>query len=92
MNAANATTTVLTITDDSVVVANDCSFTGRLYGSGRVELSGTITLDGSIADALTVVAKAGTYNFDPTAYVDAANYTVTANANSTWTVAAKTVE
>lgn len=31
----------------------------------------------------------GTFNMDPSAYVDTDNYTVTANANGTWTVTAK---
>lgn len=72
------------------IVANDCSFIGQLYGNGRIELSGATTLNGSIDSRLTIIAKAGTYNFDPTAYVDANTYTVTANTDGTWTVAAKT--
>ena len=37
----------------------------------------------------TIIVLAGTYNFDPTEYVDADTYTVTTNTDGTWTVAAK---
>ena len=39
--------------------------------------------------ASVVTFLAGTYNFDPTSYVDADTYTVTDNGGDTWTVTAK---
>ena len=39
--------------------------------------------------ASVVTVLPGTYNFDPTSYVDAGAYTVTDNGDGTWTVAAK---
>ena len=55
-------------------------------------LSGTVNMEGSIYNAYAAsvgTVLAGTYNFDPTSYVDADAYTVTNNGNGTWTVAAK---
>ncbi len=55
-------------------------------------LSGTVNMAGGIYNryaASVVTVLAGTYNFDPTSYVDADAYTVTNNGNGTWTVAAK---
>lgn len=46
----------------------------------------TGTLSGT---AETLVIKGGTFSVDPSAYVDAAAYNVTANADGTWTVTAK---
>ena len=54
---------------------------------GTVSLEGAVNLSGTIYGNVTVLA--GTYNFDPTSYVDADAYTVTDNGNGTWTVAAK---
>ena len=39
-------------------------------------------------DGNTIAILAGTYNFDPTSYVDADNYVVTDNGDATWTVSA----
>ena len=44
-------------------------------------------LSGIIYGNVTVLP--GTYNFDPTSYVDADTYTVTDNGDGTWTVAEK---
>ena len=46
----------------------------------------TGTLSGT---AETLVIMGGTFSVDPSAYVDAAAYNVTANADGTWTVTAK---
>ncbi|MGM9597993.1 MAG: ubiquitin-like protein [Eubacteriales bacterium] len=55
-------------------------------------LSGTVNMAGGIWNdyaASVVTVLAGTYNFDPTSYVDAGAYTVTDNGDGTWTVTAK---
>ena len=58
----------------------------------KLTLKGNITLNGWMCiDAIngsTVICEAGTYNFDPTQYVDTEAYTVT-NDGSLWTVTAK---
>ena len=54
---------------------------------GTISLEGTVNLSGIIYGNVTVLP--GTYNFDPTSYVDADTYTVTDNGDGTWTVAAK---
>ena len=55
-------------------------------------LSGTMCMAGGIYNsyaASVVTILPGTYNFDPTSYVDADTYTVTDNGGDTWTVTAK---
>ena len=55
-------------------------------------LSGTVNMEGSIYNAYAasvVTVLPGTYNIDPTSYVDTDAYTVTDNGDGTWTVAAK---
>ena len=55
-------------------------------------LSGTVNMTGGICNTYTasvVTVLPGTYNFDPTSYVDADTYTVTDNGGDTWTVTAK---
>ena len=55
-------------------------------------LSGTVNMEGSIYNAYAasvVTVLPGTYNIDPTSYVDTDAYTVTDNVDGTWTVAAK---
>ena len=55
-------------------------------------LSGTMYMAGGIYNAYAasvVTVLPGTYNFDPTSYVDTNAYTVTDNGNGTWTVTAK---
>ena len=51
-------------------------------GGSLIEVS-----SGNASDYLTITG--GTFNVDPTAYVDADTYTVTDNGDGTWTVAAK---
>ena len=51
-------------------------------GGSLIEVS-----SGNASDYLTITG--GTFNVDPTAYVDANAYTVTANGDGTWTVAEK---
>ena len=55
-------------------------------------LSGTMCMAGGIYNsyaASVVTVLPGTYNIDPTSYVDTDAYTVTDNGDGTWTVAAK---
>ena len=55
-------------------------------------LSGTMCMAGGIYNsyaASVVTILPGTYNFDPTSYVDTDAYTVTDNGDGTWTVTAK---
>ena len=57
--------------------------------AGKIVVTGgtfTGTLSGT---AETLVIKGGTFSVDPSAYVDAAAYNVTANSDGTWTVTAK---
>ena len=51
-------------------------------GGSLIEVS-----SGNASDHLTITG--GTFNVDPTAYVDANAYTVTDNGDGTWTVAEK---
>ena len=53
---------------------------------GTVSLEGAVNLSGEIYGNVTVLP--GTYNFDPTSYVDADAYTVTDNGDGTWMVSA----
>lgn len=88
-------------------VLKNCTLTGGYAGYSialqsiyesvpSLEMSGDITMAGDIimegeAD-YAIVAKAGTYDFDPTQYVDLSVFTVTANSADTptlWTVTAK---
>ncbi len=57
--------------------------------TGTISLEGTVNLSGTTNIYGNVVTLAGTYNFDPTSYVDAGAYTVTDNGDGTWTVAEK---
>lgn len=55
-------------------------------------LSGTVNTEGGIYNryaASVVTVLPGTYDFDPTSYVNADAYTVTDNGDGTWTVTAK---
>ena len=55
---------------------------------GTVSLEGAVNLSGTIYGNVTVLP--GTYNFDPTSYVDTDTYTVNYNDyDDTWTVTAK---
>ena len=62
-----------------------------VQGGGKVIFSGNVTLNGSIDkrdENSTVICEAGTYNFDPTNYVDSEKFDIT-NDGSIWTVTAK---
>ena len=75
---------ILSRTDDWYVV---------FCNSGTISLESTVNLTGKIFENSEnggkVTVLAGTYNFDPTSYVDADTYTVTDNGDGTRTVAAK---
>lgn len=76
----------------------DCTITGgdATYGTIRAQnystliLSGTVNLEYGIRtkDESNVICHAGTYNFDPTAYIDVSRYNVT-ESDGIWTVTAK---
>lgn len=64
---------------------------------GHLTLSGKTTVTAESAAVVlsdskyaTITCLAGTYNFDPTAYVDTSKYTITNDGNSTWTVTEST--
>ena len=82
----DAVTTVKNSTLISDIAAIFCE-------SGTISLEGTVNLSGKRYTINTmngnVTVVAGTYNFDPTSYVDTDTYTVTDNGDGTWTVAAK---
>ena len=82
----DAVTTVKNSTLISDIAAIFCE-------SGTISLEDTVNLSGKKYTINTmngnVTVVAGTYNFDPTSYVDADTYTVTDNDNGTWTVTAK---
>ncbi len=80
---------------DATVKNSTLSRTDNWYvvyaAEGTVSLEGTVDLSGTIKenDGGKVTVLPGTYNFDPTSYVDADAYTMTDNGNGTWTVTAK---
>ena len=82
----DAVTTVKNSTLISDIAAIFCE-------SGTISLEGTVNLSGKRYTINTmngnVTVVAGTYNFDPTTYVDTDTYTVTDNGDGTWTVTAK---
>ena len=82
----DAVTTVKNSTLISDIAAIFCE-------SGTISLEGTVNLSGKRYTINTmngnVTVVAGTYNFDPTSYVDTDTYTVTDNGDGTWTVTAK---
>ena len=90
-------TSVFTADGDSGAFLNNCTFinTGsacavRVKG-GSVSLSGTTTVTNStpaVVDAGILTCLAGTYNFDPSAYVYDSKYEVAKNNDNTWTVTA----
>ena len=77
----DATVTVKDGSATKIIVAKNANVTieGGTY-------TGTIKMTSGGSGSLTI--KGGTFASDPTAYVDAANYTVTDNGNGTWTVTA----
>ena len=80
---------------DATVKNSTLSRTDNWYvvyaAEGTVSLEGTVDLSGTIKenDGGKVTVLPGTYNFDPTSYVDTNTYTVTPNGDGTWTVAEK---
>ena len=90
-NNCTATVTGSTLNSKN---SDDCSICNDRGYSDTVTLTlnGTVNMSGGIRNryASSVVAVLlGTYNFDPTSYVDVAAYTVTDNGDGTWTVTAK---
>ena len=82
----DAVTTVKNSTLISDIAAIFCE-SGTISLEGSVNLSGKRYTINTMNGNVTVVA--GTYNFDPTSYVDTDTYTVTDNGDGTWTVTAK---
>ena len=80
---------------DATVKNSTLSRTDNWYvvyaAEGTVSLEGTVDLSGTIKenDGGKVTVLPGTYNFDPTSYVDTNTYTVTNNGDGKWTVAEK---
>ena len=80
---------------DATVKNSTLSRTDNWYvvyaDKGTVSLEGTVDLSGTIKenDGGKVTVLPGTYNFDPTSYVDANAYTVTDNGDGTWMVAVR---
>ena len=83
----NGATDAVTTVKNSILIRDDSNEYVVFANSGTVSLEGTVNLSGIIYGNVTVLP--GTYNFDPTSYVDADTYTVTDNGDGTWTVAAK---
>ncbi|MGN0498356.1 MAG: hypothetical protein ACI4F6_04790 [Acutalibacteraceae bacterium] len=83
-----------------IATVTDSTLNGDYYGESicnghaysdtvTLTLSGTVNMSGRIYNdyaASVVTVLPGTYNFDPTSYVDADTYTVTDNGDGTWTV------
>ena len=66
-----------------VSCGGDLVIKGGTFISNGPELISFVDKTGSVS------IQGGTFNMDPSAYVDAAAYNVTANADGTWTVTAK---
>ena len=83
--------------DDAVTTVKNSTLISDIAAifseSGTISLEGTVNLSGKRYTINTmngnVTVVAGTYNFDPTSYVDTDTYTVTDNGDGTWTVTAK---
>ena len=79
--------------DKSIFYVNvDTDYTQKIIVNGgtfNVAEGGSLieVSSGNASDYLTIIG--GTFNVDPTAYVDANAYTVTDNGDGTWTVAEK---
>lgn len=79
---------------DSIIASRQylnafCLYVNSTAASNLLEISGTTTIEGDIETyeaAFPVRVVEGTYNFDPTAYVDTETYTVSANGSDSWTV------
>ena len=83
----NGATDAVTTVKNSTLIRDDSNEYVVFANSGTVSLEGTVNLSGIIYGNVTVLP--GTYNFDPTSYVDTNTYTVTDNGDGTWTVAEK---
>lgn len=91
----------LAIKNPASVNLKDCTVTGNIEffediyteGTGTLTLSGNIVFNGEfvgLAEKGKVVCLSGTYNFDPTPYIDADSFTVSNDAETgIWTVVAK---
>ena len=89
-NCCTATVTGSTLngTIDGYSICNDQGYSDTV----TLTLSGTMYMEGGINNyyaASVVTVLPGTYNFDPTSYVDADAYSVTDHGDGTWTVTAK---
>ena len=85
------------------VTLKDCTVTGNIEFDtddsspdptfqNTLTLSGNITINGEfigLSEYGKIICLAGTYNFDPTPYIDAANYGVSQNADGLWAVTMK---
>ncbi len=78
------------------ITVNDGTFTGGIYirdaGANLTINGGTFTGGITVengADTSGVVIRGGTFDFDPSAWVDTTTHSVTENGNGTWTVTAK---
>ncbi len=74
------------ITDCTLI--NENGKNAIINNNGTVNISGKNDLTGGIYKSANINILAGTYNFDPTDYVDAENFTITQDGES-WVVAAK---
>ena len=83
----SGSTDAVTTVKNSTLIRNPDSEYVVFCDGGTISLEGTVNLSGIIYGNLTVLP--GTYNFDPTSYVDADAHTMTDNGNGTWTVTAK---
>lgn len=95
---------VMSVGTGGTVYLNNCTLTSDNNAQvlevdgGNVTLSGETKLTANNATTPVELKNGGkltcidgTYNFDPTAYVDAETYTVAPNeAGTSWTVTAKT--
>ena len=89
--------------NNCIATVTDSTLNGNYYGNSicnqqaysdtvALTLSGTVNTEGGIYNryaSSVVTVLPGTYNIDPTSYVDTDAYTVTDNGDGTWTVAAK---
>ena len=76
------------------VVINSGTYTGEnavyVYSTGgTIEINGGEFYGELHEDAGELTIKGGTFDHDPTAFVDTENYTVTGNDDGTWTVSEK---
>lgn len=106
VNTSGISQNSIYVNENSTLTIEDCSLIGGLNGSSvsAVYESATVILRGNVDlrysgfsvyggdPGGTVTILEGTYNFDPTEYVDADSYTVTPNSAAdptSWTVTEK---